>query len=211
KYTPTLKNEEIVCMIILIASILTGTIGWEIYGIAIEQVLSRYLVLLLAFVGGAAIGSTVGVVSGLILSLANVTGLYQMSLLAFSGLLSGLLKEGKQVGVGFGLLIGTVLIGLYGKESTGLMPMLWESLIAIVLFLLTPKEITSKLARYIPGTQEHSFEQQQYLRKIRDVTADRVQQFSSLFQALASSFSHQGTVSATEERERETDLFLSNV
>src|SRR5699024_3717585 len=87
KYTPTLKNDEIVCMIIFIASILTGTIGWEIYGIAIEQVLSRYLVLLLAFVGGAAVGSTVGVVAGLILSLANVAGLYQMSLLAFSGLL----------------------------------------------------------------------------------------------------------------------------
>src|SRR5699024_6115017 len=29
RYKPTLKNEEIVCMIILIASILTGTIGWR--------------------------------------------------------------------------------------------------------------------------------------------------------------------------------------
>src|SRR5699024_477895 len=82
RYNPTLKNEEIVCMIILIASILTGTIGWEIYGASMEQIFSRYFVLLLAFVGGAAIGSTVGVVAGLILSLANVANLYQMSLLA---------------------------------------------------------------------------------------------------------------------------------
>src|SRR5690625_6761651 len=86
-------------MIILIASILTGVIGWEIYGAAMEQVLSRYFVLLLALVGGTAIGSTVGVVAGLILSLANVANLYQMSLLAFSGLLGGLLKEGKKFGV----------------------------------------------------------------------------------------------------------------
>src|SRR5699024_10865287 len=91
-YNPVLKNEEIVCMIILIASILTGTIGWQVYGAALEQVFSRYVVLVLAYVGGAAIGSTVGVVAGLILSLANVANLYQMSLLAFSGLLSGLLK-----------------------------------------------------------------------------------------------------------------------
>lgn len=96
RYKSTLKNEEIVCMIILIASILTGTIGWEIYGASIEQVFSRYFVLLFAFVGGAAIGSTVGVVAGLILSLASVANLYQMSLLAFSGLLGGLLKEGKK-------------------------------------------------------------------------------------------------------------------
>src|SRR5699024_4339261 len=51
RYKPTLKNEEIVCMIILIASILTGTIGWEIYGASMEQIFSRYFVLLLAFVG----------------------------------------------------------------------------------------------------------------------------------------------------------------
>src|SRR5690625_6375066 len=47
RYKPALKNEEIVCIIILIASILTGTIGWEFYNIGVEQVFSRYFVLLL--------------------------------------------------------------------------------------------------------------------------------------------------------------------
>src|SRR5690625_1629303 len=98
RYKPSLKNEEIVCMIILIASILTGMIGWQIYDASVEQIFSRYFVLVLAFIAGAAIGSTVGVVAGLILSLANVANLYQMSLLAFSGLLGGLLKEGKKPG-----------------------------------------------------------------------------------------------------------------
>ncbi|MDC3426004.1 hypothetical protein NC797_15980 [Aquibacillus sp. 3ASR75-11] len=84
RYKPALKNEEIVCMIILLASVLTGMIGWEIQGASFEQISSRYLVLWLAYVGGAAIGSTVGVVAGLILSLADVASLYQMSLLAFS-------------------------------------------------------------------------------------------------------------------------------
>src|SRR5699024_7822637 len=113
KYKPALKNEEIVCMIILIASILTGTIGWDIFGASVEQVFSRYIVLVLAFVGGAAIGSTVGVVAGLILSLSDVANLYQMSLLAFSGLLGGLLKEGKKIGVVAGLFVGTLLVGIY--------------------------------------------------------------------------------------------------
>src|SRR5690606_25645814 len=36
RYRPTLKNEEIVCMIILIASILTGTAGWEVDGAQLE-------------------------------------------------------------------------------------------------------------------------------------------------------------------------------
>src|SRR5690625_2793954 len=211
RYKPTLKNEEIVCMIILIASILTGTIGWEVYGASIEQIFSRYFVMLLAFVGGAAIGSTVGVVAGLILSLANVVNLYQMSLLAFSGLLGGLLKEGNKIGVGIGLLVGTFLIGIYNDAAT-IIPSLLESTLAIGMFLLTPSSLIKKLARFIPGTEEYTKEQEQYLQKVRNVTAQRVEQFSDVFEALSKSFI--STERASQEKgdtERETDYFLSQI
>ncbi|MFD1039870.1 stage II sporulation protein E [Virgibacillus byunsanensis] len=211
KYKPTLKNEEIVCMIILIASILTGTIGWQLYDASIEQIFSRYFVLVLAFVGGAAIGSTVGVVAGLILSLANVANLYQMSLLAFSGLLGGLLKEGKKVGVAAGLLVGTFLVGIYGDSST-LLPSVLESSIAIAFFFLTPASWFKKLSRYIPGTEEYTNEQEQYLQKVRNVTAKRVEQFSDVFEALSKSFTTAEEFSQDEKIEkRETDYFLSQV
>ncbi|MCY9035275.1 hypothetical protein, partial [Bacillus inaquosorum] len=49
-----------------------------------------------------------------ILGLANIGNLYQMSLLAFSGLLGGLLKEGKKAGAAIGLIVGSLLISLYG-------------------------------------------------------------------------------------------------
>src|SRR5699024_8300028 len=81
KYKQVLRHEEIICMIILLASILSGTIGWLFYGIALEQVFSRYFVLVLSYVGGAAIGSTVGVVAGLILSFADVSNFTDMSLI----------------------------------------------------------------------------------------------------------------------------------
>ncbi|SFB31848.1 stage II sporulation protein E [Lentibacillus halodurans] len=211
RFKPGLKNEEIVCMIILIASILTGTIGWEVYNASVEQVFSRYFVLLLAFVGGAAIGSTVGVVAGLILSLANVANLYQMSLLAFSGLLGGLLKEGNKIGVSIGLLVGTFLVAIYA-DAAGIIPSIMETLLAIAFFLMTPSSWIKKLSRYIPGTEEHTHEQEQYLQKVRNVTAKRVEQFSNVFEALSKSFSaaeemKEDTVSAR----RETDYFLSQV
>ncbi|ASK61696.1 stage II sporulation protein E [Virgibacillus phasianinus] len=212
KYKPTLKNEEIVCMIILLASILTGTIGWDIYDASIEQVFSRYFVLMLSFVGGAAVGSTVGVVAGLILSLANVANLYQMSLLAFSGLLGGLLKEGKKMGVSVGLLIGTFLVGIYG-DATNLIPSILESSIAIVLFFLTPASWVKKLSRYIPGTEEYTNEQEQYLQKVRNVTAKRVEQFSDVFEALSKSFQTVDYASVEQDADykQETDHFLSQV
>ncbi|MGV3488455.1 MAG: stage II sporulation protein E [Tuberibacillus sp.] len=207
----SLKNEEIVCLIILLASILTGTIGWSMHDISIEHVLSRYFVILFAFIGGAAIGSTVGVVIGLILGLAHIDSLYQMSLLAFSGLLGGLLKEGKKIGVSLGLIVGTLLISLYGQGYSQLINTTSESLLAILLFFMTPKWVYTKIASFIPGTPEYHRQEQQYVIKLRDVTAKRVEQFSSLFQTLSSSFSRQLTTTDDENVTREKDLFLSKV
>jgi stage II sporulation protein E len=206
-----LKPEEMISIIILLASMLTGTIGWSFYDLSLEHIMSRYLVLLLAFVAGATIGSTVGVVTGLILSLANVDSLYQMSLLAFAGLLGGLLKDGKKIGVSFGLIVATLLIGLYGEGKAEVIPTVIESMLAVLLFIFTPKTLTEKIAKHVPGTVEYVNEQQQYVRKIRDVTAHRVAQFSGVFQALANSFSNYGLASEDDNQEREIDYFLSDI
>ncbi|GIN42256.1 stage II sporulation protein E [Heyndrickxia oleronia] len=211
KRKKTLKTEEVISLIILFASVLTGTIGWAIFDLSVEHILSRYLVLLLAFVAGATVGSTVGVVTGLIFSLANVSSFYQMSLLAFSGLLGGLLKEGKKIGTAVGLLIATLLIGMYGEVKTPLIVNIYESSIAIFLLFITPKSLTSKLAKHIPGTNEYTQEQQQYIRKIRDITVNRVEQFSSVFQALSKSFSQFDQWREFDHEDQELDYFLSNV
>ncbi|NNU85139.1 stage II sporulation protein E [Geobacillus sp. BMUD] len=211
KHKHALRAEEIISLIILFASMLTGMIGWAVYGLSLEHVMSRYLVLLFAFVAGAATGSTVGVVTGLVLSLANVGNLSEMSLLAFAGLLGGLLKEGRKPGVAFGLLVATLLLGLYGEGKSELASTLLESGIAIMLFLGTSRSLTEKIAKYIPGTAEYINEQQQYVRKIRDMTVQRVSQFSNVFQALAESFSPEPLPDANEYSDREVDYFLSDI
>lgn len=200
------KNEEIICFVILLSCILSGMIGWKVMGVSVDYVFARYAVLLFSYAGGAAIGSTVGVVIGLILGMESVSSLYQMSLLAFSGVLGGLLKEAGKAGVSAGLLIATLLIGLYGDGYAGLSGAVLESLAAVALFFLTPGFVTKRMASFIPGTREYQKEQQQYIRKLRDATVSRVEQFSSLFQTLAKSF-----YPPAEQESREEDLFLSRV
>src|SRR5699024_10361742 len=184
--------------------------GWEIYNVSLEHVFSRYIILVLGFIGGAAIGSTVGVVTGLILSLANVANLYHMSLLAFSGLLGGLLQDGRKVASSLGLLTGTLLVGLYGGIDTFSGAFL-ESAIAIILFFLTPQIALKRIAKLIPGTTEYSNEERKYLQKMRDVTAQRVEQFSQVFEALSQSFFLTSKKTTEQEKMDETDLFLSVV
>lgn len=208
-----LKTEEIVCFIIMLASVFTGTVGWSVQEIAVDHVMARYLVILFALVAGASIGSTVGVVTGLIFTLANVSSFYHMSLLAFAGLLGGLLKEGKKIGVMIGLLIATLLLGMYGEMNMSLRVNLLESFVAMFMLVLTPQSLIEKIAKYIPGTNEYLVTQQQYLRKMRDATATKVERFSDVFDALSKSFEHMDEQPAvsSEASERLTDYLLSNV
>jgi stage II sporulation protein E len=104
-------------------------------------------------------------------------------------------------------------MGMYGEGSGSILLTVSETAVAIGLFLLTPKSFTSRLAKYIPGTPEYTTEQQKYMRKMRDVTAQRVSQFSTVFDALSKSFSQYNDQQLPEDEEnvKELDYFLSNV
>nr|WP_256992662.1 stage II sporulation protein E [Paenibacillus sp. XY044] len=206
-----LKNEEILCLIILLASVMTGAVGWSIYNLSVEHILSRYLILVFALVGGAPLGASVGVVTGLILSLADISAIYQMSLLAFSGMLAGMLREGRKGAVSIGMLLGSSILSIYFSGPGDVMQSTWETCIAIGLFLLTPKAMIAVISKYVPGTTDHSKSQHEYAKRVRDLTAERVTQFSQVFRQLSQSF---GQVSGTEEvskRNEEMDHFMNAV
>ncbi|MDF2556811.1 MAG: spoIIE [Bacillales bacterium] len=200
----SLKTEEIICIVIVSSSVLTGAIGWHVLGYSVGDILSRYLILFFSLASGASIGTTVGVVTGLIFSLSNLSSMFQISLLAFSGLLGGLLKEWKKFGAAFGLIVATLLVSLYASGKENILLELSETGIATLLFLLTPSHYIENLAVRIPGTPENMLEQQKDVRKVRDVTAYRVNQFSDVFQALSESFSLTDKKSTEEPVKKET-------
>ncbi|MBJ6361262.1 stage II sporulation protein E [Paenibacillus sp. GCM10012307] len=212
KRSASLKTEEIICMMIMLASIMTGAVGWIVYVMSVEHVMSRYLLLLFALVGGAPFGASVGVVAGLILSLADMNAIVQMSLLAFAGLLAGLLRDGGKTAVAFGMLLGTSILSIYVGSQTDIMASTWESVAAVLLFLFTPRSVIQTIARYVPGTNEHLKSQHEYAKRVRDVTAQRVTQFSEVFRQLARSFSPLvQTTDTVKKREEEVDHFMNVV
>jgi len=206
KKTASLKHEEIICLMIMLAAVMTGLVGWAISGMSIEQVMSRYLLLLFALAGGAPLGASVGIVVGLILSLASLHSVAQMSILAFAGLLAGLLREGGKPAVAFGMLLGTSILSIYIGTQGDVMASTWASVTAAVLFLLTPGSVTRTIARYVPGTQEHAKSQHEYAKRVREVTAQRVTQFSDVFRQLSRSFGQFGPQEQTVETKREEQV-----
>ncbi|EXX85046.1 stage II sporulation protein E [Paenibacillus darwinianus] len=211
KKTTALRNEEIICLMILLACIMTGAVGWQVNGLSVEHVMSRYVLLLFALVGGAPLGASVGVVAGLILSLADFAAIVQMSLLAFSGLLAGLLREGGKAAVAFGMLVGTSILSIYIGGQADVMTSTWESVLAAVLFMLTPRVLLRTIARFVPGTAEHTKTQYEYARRVRDVTAQRVAQFSEVFRQLSRSFGQTLETDAWQRKEDDKTHFMNAV
>jgi stage II sporulation protein E len=204
-----LRQEELICLIILLASVMTGTVGWMIAGMSLEHILSRYLILLFAFVGGAPIGASVGVITGLILSLSDMNAVYQMSLLSFAGMLAGLMREGGRFALVFGMLVGSSILSLYIGDPSTILTSSLETIAAISLFLMTPRSMIETLAKFVPGTQENMMTHYDYAKRVRDITASRVQQFSEVFRQLSSSFK-QLTIGGSR-REAKVSHFMNAV
>lgn len=206
-----LRNEEVLCLIILLASVMTGLVGWTINGLSLEHILSRFLILIFALAGGAPLGAAVGVVTGLILSLADIGAIYQMSLLAFAGMLAGMMQSGRKGAVSIGMLLGSTILSVYFMGPGDVMNSTWETCAAVVLFLLTPKGMITAIAKYVPGTADHSRTQHEYARRVRDITADRVTQFSQVFQQLSSSFGQIPRAAEAGKSDREMEDFMNTV
>ncbi|WP_124726324.1 stage II sporulation protein E [Staphylospora marina] len=205
-----LRHEEMVCLVILVGSVMTGTMGWEVGGFSVVHVVSRLAVLVLALVGGGLVSASMGVVTGLILSLSNPDSLVEISLLAFAGLLAGLFREGGRIGVSVGFMLGAAILTLYDGGTSAMWRSLQESALSVGLFLLIPRAVFKSMSRYVPGTPENQAEHQDYIRRLRDVTAARVERFTGLFQELALSFREEAT-RRTREDEEQVQRFLADV
>ncbi|WP_138756020.1 stage II sporulation protein E [Paenibacillus sinopodophylli] len=211
KKSASLKNEEIICLMILLASVMTGAVGWVMYGLSAEHVMSRYMLLLFALAGGAPLGASVGVVAGLILSLADFGAVVQMSLLAFAGLLAGLLRDGGKMAAAFGMLLGTSILSIYVGSQADVMSSTWESVAAATLLLLTPRSMIRTISRYVPGTNEHAKSQHDYAKRVREVTAERVSQYSEVFKQLSRSFGQLNSRATSLNKEEEISHFMNAV
>ncbi|QJD85872.1 stage II sporulation protein E [Cohnella herbarum] len=209
--TTDLRHEEWVGVAILLACLLTGMTGWTVYGVAVASVLSRYFVVMTAFVGGPALGTSAGVVAGMILSLSNLGAASEIGLLAFGGLMAGLVREGGKAASMFGLLLGTSVLTLYGGTASDTMMSTWATVAAMVMMLFTPRSVLNALSRFIPGTTNYAQNQHDYAQKVRDLTAERVEKFSEVFRQLSGSFRQMTQQGETARQSRDFDHFVNEV
>lgn len=183
-----LRQEELIAAIIVVATLLSGTIGWRVGDVGVHAVLARGVVFLLAYAGGGAFGATAGVLSGLLLGLSDAGELKEMSALGIAGLLAGLFRPAGRFGAAFGGLVGIALIAVYSGGVSGLGRELLETLLAGALMLVIPEGWVEELKKMVPGTRAYWQDQETKWRETREALNEKFNHFAAMFQTLADQF-----------------------
>ncbi len=131
--------EEITSVIIILCLIVTGVGNISIYQCSFRNIVALIIVFIIAYCGGAAYGTMVGVAMGTIGGLSVNSMEFSIALFGIGGLVVGVFKDtGKIVSVISGVLM-CFIVGMYSNCLN--LQLIIEVLIGAGLFLIIPKHL----------------------------------------------------------------------
>ncbi|MGI6668064.1 MAG: stage II sporulation protein E [Acetivibrionales bacterium] len=181
-------GEETAGMAIAAAVALSGMGLMPIWGFSIRNIL---LVLLLLFFShkcgtgaGAAAGAAIGLITGASFGFtASSSGTY-----ALCGMLAGTLRKIGKMGTALGFVAGNIIIAVYFNGNSEAVLYVKETITAGLLFLAMPRKLESRLGGLFDESGQDREDQKGYLRRIREITSEKLRSFSSALLNLSKAF-----------------------
>jgi len=182
-------NEEVVGAAIVGALMVSGIGDFKFLGFNIKNIISVLSILIFSFKSGAAVGATAGVIIGLVLSLSSSVAPLLIGCYALCGLLSGVFKTLGKVGTSLGFLLGSIVLTIYLSTSMEALILMKEILLGIVIFLLIPKKLISKIPEITGAGSAFGNNSEIALNlRIREIIVDKLNRFSKTFTEVAKTF-----------------------
>lgn len=183
-----ISNEELTCGAIFISLTLLGINTFSIAGFSIKNILGITFILTFARYLGSTAGSTMGIIVGLISSLSSFVSPAIIGTYAFAGLLSGVFKDLGKLPVALGFILGNATLTFYINGSTEVFIPIEEILVATIFLLIMPSRIEERIASF-QGVETYRLEREKlYGDRVREVTVDRLKDYSKVFEQMGKSF-----------------------
>lgn len=131
--------EEIIGATIITSISAVAVSSYRVFGISIANIISIFVILVLAWKNGVLVGSTIGVSVGLILGIVGAVTPIQVLAFSISGLLAGAVNKLGKIGVILGFFVGNAIISYLATGNTVEILLYRELLISSVAFLFVPK------------------------------------------------------------------------
>ncbi len=183
-----LSNEEIISISILFSGVIAGVADIGLYGIQLRDIMSFLIIMILSFRGGSAVGTSVGVIVGLIVTMSGYTQGTMIGVLGVAGMSSGLLRDLGKMGSVMGFFLGSTILTFYFERDLMGVFLLIPMSIAAFIFLLLPKKLFDSINTIV--SCDRSLQEEEYINRVRDVTAEKLKGFSKSFYKLAKTFSN---------------------
>jgi len=172
------SNEEIISMSIISSLIIAGTWGLSVFTVSITNILGLAFVIIIAYINGSGAGAASGVAMGIIVGMSSENMIIFIGMYGICGLITGVFKEtGKLLSV-TSYLVAFSIIKIYC--ITGSEFMIFEALVAGLIFLLIPQNVYEKLALEFNSDKKKQYIEQGYINKIKDTFVGRLNNFSDV-------------------------------
>ena len=182
------SNEEIVFMSILIALIIAGTWGVEIFNISILSVLSIACVSIIGYVCGTSIGATAGIAMGVIVGMSSQNIFGYATVLGVCALTSGIFREGgKLVSALASFIVFCIMkiyIATYMPEGISQF-ILAEGILSTALFIVIPNGIYETISGELDVEKKSKRYEEGYVNKVKAIFTDRLDKFSEVLLNMA--------------------------
>jgi len=166
-----LTVEEAACYLLLAVGLISGLNDVYVGSLSVAGIISSYLIISSAYIGGSGLGAGMGSVVGIIPSVTAVVSPNAVGIYAFSGLFAGVFRHVGKLGSPGGFLIGHLIFSVYFLGETSITAALGEVFIASLLFALCPPKWYEWLSSVFPFAQSAALEQdsREVLRKVKEL------------------------------------------
>ena len=207
KKRQVLSGEEMICLCVFLSLTVIGFWNISVLGFSLRNILTVFLTLLLAYIGGAGTGAAVGITTGFMLSLASVPDPAFMGNLAICGLMAGTFRELGRPGTGDAFLLANILMTFYINRSTYVILPFGELAAGVILLLLLPQKSIEYLKRFISPGLARGDDRQNYGKRVQELTVARLQEFAQVFRHLSKVFGRISERTSSPGQEELSQLF----
>ena len=182
------SNEELICGSIMLALAVSGVGQLSFLGFSLKNIIGIFLVMLFSYIKGPAIGTTVGVVIGLITSMSTLDLPLIISVYGFSGLLSGLFKEVGKLGSVAGFVMGNFILSFYLNGFNNSIIGIEEIIVASIGFIFLSMMMKGLNSKILVGVSKSIDVEDRYSERLKEVTNKRLREISKVFEELGQTF-----------------------
>ncbi len=179
------NSEKRLCSFIMLALIIAGINNIQVFDIDVKNVFSIITILYLGYVKGAFFGGNIGIILGMISYLGQATMPFTIAIFSVAGILSGAFRDLGKTGSILGFILGSGIVSFYISGLGSSLFQYGEIGIAVVLFILIPKNFDELVSNAL---KVDFAIKKEYADRKHELVLKKLQRMSDMFSGLASVF-----------------------